>query len=97
MLFAVDTFIALTAIGGGIALVSGLEASRFPLGMLKGAPFNIYVSPGLTLAVVGGGSAAMTAVATLMSLPAGGLASVAAGVVMMGWVSGEVLLLKQTS
>jgi hypothetical protein len=29
-LMAIDGFVALTAIGGGIALATGLEAKRFP-------------------------------------------------------------------
>ena len=34
-------FIALTAIGGGIALLSGAEGSRFPLEWLQGPPSKI--------------------------------------------------------
>lgn len=96
-LFVVDVFVALTAIGGGIALVAGLEEGRFPLEWLRGTPFGSYVVPGLILAVVVGGSAAVAAAATLISPNAGGLASTVAGVVMMGWIAVEVLILKQPS
>lgn len=43
-LFVVDAFVALTAVGGGIALVDGLERGRFSLEMLRGTPFGSYVS-----------------------------------------------------
>lgn len=95
-LFVVDVLVALTAIGGGIALVAGLEEGRFPVEWLRGTPFGSYVVPGLILAVVVGGSAVVAAAATLISPNAGGLASTVAGVVM-GWIAVEVLILKQPS
>jgi len=96
-LFVVDLFVALTAIGGGIALEAGLEEGRFPPEMLRGTPFGGYVIPGLILAVLVGGSAAVAAAATLLSPQIGGLVSIVAGVVTMGWIVGEILLLKQPS
>jgi hypothetical protein len=72
------------------------EEGRFPLEWLRRTPFGGYVVPGLILAVVGG-SAAVAAVAILISPSTGALASVVSGVVMMGWIVGEVLLLKQPS
>ena len=47
-------FVALTAIGGGIALAAGLEGERFPAEWLEGSPFEDYRVPGLILAGVGG-------------------------------------------
>jgi hypothetical protein len=94
-LVASDVFTAMTAVGGGIALVVGLEGDRFPLAWLAGTPFSSYVIPGLILAVAVGGSAAVAAAATLRSLPAGAIASVAAGTIMLGWIIGELHLLKQ--
>lgn len=96
-LFAVDTFAAMSAAGGGIALMAGLESGRFPLGWLKGTPFSSYVIPGLILAVAVGGSATVAAAATLRSPRAGARASLLAGVVMLGWIVGEVLILNQPS
>lgn len=96
-LFVVDAFVGLTAIGGGIALVAGLENDRFPIELLSGTPFGSYVVPGLILTVVVGGSASVAAIATLRNEELGALASVVAGVVVMGWIVGEVLLLDQPS
>lgn len=96
-LFAADAFVGLTAVGGGIALATGLEDDRFPPEYLEGTPFSDYVVPGLILAGVVGGNATVAAIATLRSKKVGGLTSVLAGAIMMGWISGEVLILNQPS
>ena len=71
VLFIVDLFVALTAIGGGIALFTGLESDeRIPPEWLDGTPFKSYVIPGLILAVVVGGSAAIATFATYYSCSA---------------------------
>lgn len=95
-LIVIDAFVALTAIGGGIALVTGLEAQRFSLEMLQRTPFSSYTVPGLLLAVVVGGSAALATVATLVGR-AGGFFSLVAGIVLSGWIVGEVLVFKHPS
>ena len=47
-------FIALTAIGGGIVILTGVD--QFPLEWLEGTPFPDYTIPALLLSVVVGGS-----------------------------------------
>lgn len=97
-LFIVDLFVALTAIGGGIALFTGLESSeRVPPEWLHGTPFKSYVIPGLILAVIVGGSAAIATFATYDSRSAGGAMSLLAGVLLMGFIVVEVLILNQPS
>ncbi|MGB3635448.1 MAG: hypothetical protein WA982_15505 [Rubrobacteraceae bacterium] len=96
-LFAADAFAGLTAVSGGIALATGLEGDRFPPEYLDGTPFDGYVVPGLILAGILGGSATVAAVATLRSKEIGGLTSVMAGAIMMGWIAGEILILNQPS
>ncbi|HZU18740.1 MAG TPA: hypothetical protein VFD01_19340 [Candidatus Dormibacteraeota bacterium] len=39
---ALNGLVALTAIGGGIAFVTGLEADRLPTSLLDGTPFISY-------------------------------------------------------
>ena len=92
-LVGLDWFAALTAIVGGIALAAGIEASRFPASWLEGTPFSSYVLPGLILAAVVGGSAALAALEAARSSRGGGRASMAAGVILLGWIVGEVALL----
>jgi hypothetical protein len=48
-LIALQLFVLVTAIGGGIALGAGLEGGRFPLSWLAGTPFADYAGPGLIL------------------------------------------------
>lgn len=92
-LIILDAFVAVTAIGGGLALVAGLEASRFPIDWLTGTPFDGYVLPGLILAAIVGGSAAIATVATILRDPGDAPLSIAAAVILVGWIVGEILLL----
>jgi hypothetical protein len=96
-LIAADMFVALSAGGGGISLMAGLEGERFPPALLKGTPFSSYLIPGLILAVAVGGSAAVAAVVLLSDRGAGVTASMLAGLILMGWIAGEMLLLRQPS
>ena len=95
VLVALDAFVGLTALGGGVSLMTGTDA--FPASWLEGTPFSSYVVPGLILATAVGGSAIAATIAVAAGRRFGALASIVAGVVLMGWISGEVLLLKQPS
>jgi hypothetical protein len=88
------SFIALTAIGGGVAILTG--ADPFPPAWLAGTPFPDYTIPALLLAIGVGGSALLAAVLVLRPGRAGILATLAAGLIMAGYIVGEVLILKQT-
>lgn len=88
-------FVALTAIGGGIALLVGAEGDRFPLAWLEGTPFSSYTIPGLILAVIVGGSALIAAVIVFRGHQTGAPALVASGVLLAGFVGIEALILKQ--
>jgi hypothetical protein len=96
-MLALDGFVALTAIGGGIALLAGLEAERFPLDYLKGTPFKSFVGPGLLLAVFVGGSAALAVAATIVGAEVGAIFSIGAGAILVGYVAIEIAILNQPS
>jgi hypothetical protein len=96
-LFAMSAFVAVTAVVGGLALVTGLEGDRFLLSLLKRTPFSSYVLPGLLLIIVVGCSAALAVVALLRDRDSGAFASIVAGALLMGWIIGEALLLRQPS
>jgi hypothetical protein len=95
VLTALDAVVGLTALGGGVSLMTGIDA--FPASWLEGTPFSSYVVPGLILATAVGGSAIAASIAVAASRRFGAVASIVAGVVLMGWIIGEVLLLKQPS
>jgi hypothetical protein len=89
----VDGFAAVSAIGGGIALMVG---SIKPGTDLAAGPFSWLISDyfvaGEILLVVTGGSALAAFVATLSERNAGAGFSAAAGLVMMGWIGSEAVL-----
>jgi hypothetical protein len=95
VLLAADGLVALAAIGGGAAMLTGLD--KFPTAWLEGTPFSSYVIPGLLLALFVGGSAAVATATLLVARNWSGQATIVAGAVLMGWLVGEVLILKQPS
>jgi len=94
VLFVLDAFVAVTAVGGGLALALGLEGERFSREILRRTPFDSFTVPGLILAVVVGGSAAAAAFATVEGRTAGGAASVVAAVLLGGFIVAEIALLE---
>lgn len=94
-LIVIDAVTASTAVGGGIALAAGLEGDRYPIEQLNGTPFHSYRIPGLMLATLVGGSATIATATTLRRSNMAAPASMIAGLALMGWIVGEVRLLKQ--
>ena len=94
-LIVLDAAVAATAIGGGLALAAGLEDQRFPRSMLHRTPFPDYRIPGVLLAGGVGGCAAAALAEQLSPARQGGGWSVVAGVVLGGWLLGEIALLDQ--
>jgi hypothetical protein len=92
-LVAVDGFAAISAISGGAMVVTGWPY-QFPSTWLEGTPFPDYTAPGLILGFVVGGSALLATVAMLRNPKVGGFVSVVAGAIMMGWIVGEMLILR---
>jgi hypothetical protein len=100
-----ETCNALSAIGGGIALLLGtykdgvlIEAGGqaiFPLKWLQDTPFSDYTMPALILAIGVGGSSLIAAVLVWTSREEGVLASLVAGLALSGFIVGEVVMLKQ--
>lgn len=91
----ISGFIVLTAIAGGLALLLGLEGNRFPLEWLRGTPFKDYTVPALLLAVVVGGSALAACLMIFTRHKEAPLISIAAGLIMMGYITVEYLILEQ--
>jgi hypothetical protein len=88
-------FVALTAVGGGIALLSGAESSRFPLEWLRDTPFSNYTFPAIMLAFVVGGSSLLACLMIFMNLLKGILCAMVAGILLIGFVTVEIIILKQ--
>ena len=93
LMAAVDAFAAASAFGGGIAVMTGAikPGADLAAGLFSWLISDYFVA-GELLLVVTGGTAFAAFIATLLSRTAGGGFSVAAGLVMMGWIAGEVVL-----
>jgi hypothetical protein len=90
----VDAFAAVSAIAGGWAVMTGavrpgVNLAHGPLSWL----INDYFVAGELLVVVTGGSALAALIATLIKPRASAGFSAAAGLVMMGWIVSEVILI----
>jgi hypothetical protein len=92
-LVALEGFVAASAAGGGVAIATGVD--RFPPEWLHGSPFADYLWPGIILAGIVGLGSALAAWTVWGRNQAAGPASVAAGLILAGWIAGEVVLLEQ--
>jgi hypothetical protein len=68
---------------------------EFPLAWLEDTPFGDYTIPALMLAIVVGDSSLWSAITLFADRKSGAIASMAAGLIMMGYIVVEVLILKQ--
>jgi hypothetical protein len=90
-LFVLEVLAALSTLAGGLALMTGVI--RFPLEQLQGTPFRDYTIPGLILAIVVGGSSLVAAATVFLRREFAVVFSAAAGLILSGWIIGEVILL----
>jgi hypothetical protein len=91
ILIVLDAFLALTAVAGGIGLLTGMIAPGGEL--LQGSPFASYTIPGLALLILVGGSALVATGLLLWRHPYGVPASALAGAMIMGFEIVEVLVI----
>ena len=94
ILLVLTGFAALTCIGGGIALTTGMEKERIPISWLQGTPFNDYTLPGIFLAATG----VINLLAFFFILKKSvkvKLFSVLAGLTLAAFIIVEIILLKQ--
>jgi hypothetical protein len=89
-LIVLTIFLAISAIGGGIQLLSGFYVP--PVEMLNGY-FKDYTIPGLSLGLIVGGSALSAAVLLIRKSEFASLASASTGVIIMFFEFVEVLII----
>lgn len=92
-LAAIEAFIGLDAVGGGIAILTGAFDQWFPIAWLQGTPFNNYLIPGLFLLIIVGGGMLLAAVTLFAQCELALLFSVAMGLIMIGWEIVEVMVI----
>jgi hypothetical protein len=88
-------FLSLTAIGGGIALMLGMEDNRFPLSWLDETPFTSYFFPGLILACIVGGSHLFSFIQILRKKDHF-FSLIVSSLVLIGFINVEMIILKQS-
>ncbi len=81
-LVAIETFVGLGAVAGGIALLTGVFAQGIPVAWLQGTPFSDYTVPGLVLAILVGGGMLLAAATVFIRREWAVLVSVIAGIFM---------------
>jgi hypothetical protein len=91
VLMILDAFLAVTAVAGGLGLLTGAISPGLEL--LEGSPFRSYTVPGLSLLVIVGGSALAATGLLQRRQPLGTLASAVAGMMIMGFEIVEVLVI----
>jgi hypothetical protein len=78
----------------GVLIEAG-GRGQFPLEWLQHTPFSDYTIPALILAIGVGGSSLIAAFMIFTGREEGVLASVAAGLIMAGYIVVEVVMLRQ--
>jgi len=91
-----EVILAVGALVGGALLFFFPDGSGLgmPLSMLEHAGFRSFRIPGLTLFVVNGLFPLVSASATLRRLPWAALSVIAAGILLVGWITVQVVLLR---
>ncbi len=85
VLVAIETFVGLGAIAGGIALLIGVFAQGIPVTWLTGTPFKDYTIPALLLAIVIGGGMLLAAATVFIQREWALFISIVAGIFMVGF------------
>jgi hypothetical protein len=90
-----EMFMGLMAVACGLILMAGLsdEVLSMRADVLDGTPFGSFVIPGLILATVVGGSQLLAAYGIWRNAPWGTAVALISGAILMGWITGEVMLL----
>ncbi len=92
-LIILQSFNGLSAVAGGIALMTG--AIAMPLRALSHTGFPDYYFPGVILFAVVGGSAIIAVWCLLKQTVDSALVSMSAGVVMLCWIIGEIASIRE--
>ena len=91
MVVVIEVVVAVNAVGGAVYGLAG--ANNVPREWLDGTPFDSYVIPSLILLVGVGGGMSVAALALLTRLRYAAELSVAAGVILVGWIGTQVLII----
>jgi len=96
---ALEVFLSLGALGGGVALMLGPRGEIIPLPVsaLSGSPFDTYFVPGLILFGVLGLGALAAALLVWLRHPVAPLAAAVVGGVLLTWLVIEIAIIGYTN
>jgi hypothetical protein len=85
-LAGLNGLIALLALWGGLELATGAAAFQLPTKWIAPLGLHSWLLPGIALIVLIGGSTAVAAVASWQGIRHAADTSIAAGVILLGWL-----------
>jgi len=92
-LIGVELFVGANAVYGGIGLM--VNGMGMPMDWLVGTPFESWLLPGVFLLLIIAVPMVAAAVAELVRSPWAYLVSLAAGLLQIGWIVGQVGILQR--
>jgi hypothetical protein len=92
LLISLQVFNGLTAVAGGLALMSGTIKMA---GWTNYTAFPDLYFPGVILFAVVGGSALIAALAMMKRVTGAEIASLTAGMIMLFWIVGEIVSIRE--
>lgn len=94
ILILLELFLALTAFYGGGALMAKSDGSLLQMSTewLQKTPFDNYFIPGLILALIVGGSAAVATVLLALQAPQARKSVLFSGLMLGSWISVQLLM-----
>ena len=87
--------VAINAFAGGYYGLAG--AKNVPPEWLEGSPFRSYFIPSLFLFAIVGGSCLLAAIALLRRWAVAGKLAMLAGIIMLGWIIAQVIIIGYVS
>ena len=91
LLVLIESVIAVNAVAGAVWGLAG--AKNVPREWLEGTPFDSYVIPSLILLVGVGGGMTVAVVALLVRRRHAPELTIAAGLVLVGWIAAQVMII----
>jgi peptidoglycan/LPS O-acetylase OafA/YrhL len=95
IIVGLDVFVGIGALAGGglLSLAPDGHLLGMPSKLLAGTPFPDFLVPGLILFTAIGVLPLLAAVATVRRLPIAALLAVGVGVLLVGWIAVEMVIL----
>ena len=91
--------VGLSAFAGGVGLLTATDGSNmgWDVDMLDGSPFNDFLVPGLVLFLAVGGTSLAAGIAVLQGWKLAAEAAFAAGAIVFGWITIQVLIINEVN